>query len=187
MTNWLGFDPQPYTPADWIAHVNAIDPAKMSWKPIGVMLHATGLPTLGQWVEMGPAHDARLRNLEAYYQGMGWQHGPHAFVSRSHVNGFSSLLSRGTHCTCTNYTHFGIEQAGNFNTGHDSYSTGDGAMVRDTAAIAVAALMKKFNFDPNKLQFHSMCKADGHFQCPGDEVSLPDTIARVKAAMATIT
>lgn len=186
MSDWLGFDPTPYAPDQWIAHVMAINPATMKWKPQGIMLHATGLPTLAQWVEMGPAHDARLKNLEVYYQGMGWLHGPHAFVSRSHINGFSSLLDRGTHCTCTNYTHFGIEQAGNFNTGHDSYTTGDGAMVRDSAVVAIAALTKKFGFDPDKLAFHSECKADGHFQCPGNEVLKPVVIARVKAKLATL-
>jgi hypothetical protein len=184
MSDWLGFDPVAFTPDEWIAHVMAIDISKMSWKPSGVMGHATGLPTLVQWAEIGPDHDARLHNLETYYQGMGWQHGPHAFVSRSHINGFSSLYDRGTHCSCVNYTHFGIEQAGNFNTGHDDYSTGDGAMVRDCFAIAAGALMKKFSFDPDKLLFHSSCKADGHYQCPGNEVNLSDTIARVKAAMA---
>lgn len=186
MSSWLGFDPVAYTAAEWVSHVNAIDPVKMTWKPIGVMGHATGLPTLQQWVEMGPQHDARLHNLETFYQGMGWQHGPHAFVSRSHINGFSSLLSRGTHCSCVNFTHFGLEQAGNYNRGHDDYSTGDGAAVRDMFAIAVAALMKKFGFDPDKLLFHSSCKKDGHSQCPGDEVSLPETIVRIKTAMATI-
>jgi hypothetical protein len=186
MTAWLGFDPTPYTTDEWVAHVMAIDVSKMSWKPQGVMLHATGMPTLEEWVELGPAHDARLQNLQAYYQGMGWQHGPHAFVSRSHINGFSSLLARGTHCSCVNYTHYGIEQAGNFNTGHDDYSTGDGAMVRDCAVIAIAALNKKFGFDPNGLIPHSSCKADGHFQCPGNEVSIPDVIARVKAVMVKL-
>ena len=186
MSAWLGFDPIPYTPDEWIAHVMAIDPSKMAWEPKGVVLHATGLPTLGQWVEMGPLHDARLHNLETMYQGMGWQHGPHAFVSRSHINGFSSLLARGTHDSCLNYTHFGIEQAGNFNPGYDAYSTGDGALVRDSAMTAVAALMVRFGLDPDALVFHCECKADGHSQCPGAFVSKADVIPRIKAEMARI-
>lgn len=186
MSDWLGFDPIAYDAKGWMSRVMGLDVSKMSWKPSGVMLHATGLPTLSQWAELGPAHDARLKNLESFYQGMGWQHGPHAFVSRSHVNGFSSLLARGTHCSCVNYTHFGIEQAGNFNSGHDDYRSGDGALVASMAVVAIAALIKKFSFDPDKLLPHSSCRQDGHFQCPGDEVDLKIVISRVKVLMVTI-
>ena len=186
MSNWLGFDPTPYTPEEWWAHVKNIPDDKMTWHPVGIVLHATGLPTLSQWVELGPAHDQRLKNLEHYYQGMGWQHGPHAFVSRSHVNGFSALTSRGTHSQCYNYTHFGIEQTGNFNTGHDDYNSGEGAMVKASAILGLAALCKRFSLSPKSIIPHSSCKIDGHFQCPGNLVNMSEIINKVTIAMTTL-
>ncbi len=187
MADWLGFDPKGYSQDDWWTHVQSIKPGDMTWHPVGIVLHATGLPTLGQWVEFGPQHDARLHNLEAYYQSMGWQHGPHAFVSRNYINGFSALTSRGTHCSCANQTHFGIEQAGNFNRGHDDYNSGDGARVKANAVWAMATLCKHFAIDPDKgIVPHAYCAHDGHFSCPGNLVSMPEMIAKVKATMAAI-
>jgi hypothetical protein len=162
----------------------------MQWPagaPDGLVVHATGLPTLGQWVELGPAHDARLKNLEAFYQGMGWQHGPHAFVSRSHINGFSSLLARGTHCTCENYKKFGMEQAGNFNTGFDPYMSGDGLLVRTMAVLCAATLALKFKFTVYNIIPHSACKKDGHSQCPGNENDMNYFRASVDEKMAELT
>lgn len=185
--SWLGFDPKGYSRDGWQAHVTAITPKQMQWAPKGLILHATGLPTLGMWVESGPKHDARLRNLQAYYEGMGWQHGPHAFVSRSYINGFSALTQRGTHCSCHNSTHFGVEQVGNFNKGHDDYNSGDGAKVKANAIWAVAVLFKHFNLNPDTgILPHSECKRDGHSQCPGDEVSMPEFIAKVKQTMGAV-
>ncbi len=184
--SWLGFDPHGYSRDDWRAHVEAVKPPEMTWHPIGIVLHATGLPTLGMWVESGPQHDARLRNLEAYYEGMGWKHGPHAFVSRNYINGFSALTARGTHCSCHNSTHFGIEQVGNFNTSHDDYNSGDGEKVKDNAIWCLAVLCKHFQIDPKSIIPHSECKADGHSQCPGNEVSMPEIITKVKQTMGAV-
>ena len=186
MSAWLGFDPTPYTPEEWWTHLKSIPDSAMTWDPVGIVLHATGAPTLGQWVEFGPENIQRLRNLEAYYQGMGWLHGPHCFTSRSHVNGFSAITSRGTHSQCYNYTHFGMEQAGNFNTGHDDYNSGDGAMVKASAVLGLAALCKRFGLKPTSIIPHASCKIDGHFQCPGNEVSMDEIISKTAAAMLTL-
>jgi hypothetical protein len=186
MSDWLGFDPTPYTVDEWWGHVRDIKDSDMTWHPVGICLHATGLPTLAQWVELGPAHDQRLKNLEHYYQSMSWQHGPHAFVSRSHINGFSSLKVRGTHSTCYNYTHFGIEQSGNFNIGHDDYNSGEGAMVKASAIACMAALCKRFSLSPKSIVPHSSCKADGHSQCPGNLVSMSEIIEKVGIAMSKL-
>jgi len=187
MSDWLGFDPVAYAPEAWLAHVRAIKDADMTWHPVGIVLHATGAPTLGQWAEMGPAHDARLRNLEAFYQGMGWRHGPHAFVSRSHINGFSALTVRGTHSQCYNVTHFGVEQAGNFNPGHDDYNSGDGALVKASAIVCLAALCKRFSLHPESIIPHSSCKIDAHFSCPGSLVHMDEIKAKVAAQLAAMT
>lgn len=187
MGNWLGFDPKAYNQEQWKDHVYAIRPGQMLWHPVGIVLHATGMPTLGMWQEMGPSHDARLRNLERYYQGMGWKHGPHAFVSREHINGFSALTDRGTHCSCHNSTHFGFEQVGNFNTGHDDYNSGDGAKVKGMAVWCMAVICRHFGIDPEThIIPHAECKRDGHSQCPGNLVSMDEVRSKVKTTMGAL-
>jgi hypothetical protein len=183
---WNGFDPTPYDRAEWLAHVKAIRKAQMTWSPIGCTLHNTGSPNLKQWVETGPQHDARLRNLENYYEKqLGWHHGPHCFISRTRINGFSPLTQHGIHSTCFNANRFGLEMVGNFAPGGDLFDSGDGALVRDNAVWALACLHKAFGFDADKLTFHHDCPAD-HHDCPGHLVSKADIIERVKTVMATL-
>ena len=183
---WKGFDPTAYSQDAWLAHVVAIKPSDMTWKPIGVTLHNTGAPTLGQWAESGPAHDARLRNLQKYYESnLGWHHGPHAFISRTRINGFSPLSEPGVHSTCFNRDHFGIEMVGDYEPGGDAFASGDGALVRNNAIWALAVLHKKFGFDPERLTFHRDCPRDRH-ACPGSQVEKEDIIMRVKTLMNAI-
>lgn len=176
---WANFDKTSYLPADFASHVASLN--WTDWHPIGITLHNTGAPTLAQWVESGPAHDQRILNLQAYYQGLGWHAGPHFFVSRSHINGFSNPLEPGVHCSCNNHTNIGIEMAGDFSA--EAFSSGDGALVRDTAVFALATLFKKLDLDPARnLVFHRECVAD-HHDCPGRNVDKLDIIGRVQAAL----
>src|ERR1700690_2040149 len=100
---WPNFDPKPYTQEQWIVHVKATDFSlwgkssyARSQKPLFITVHNTSLPTLKMWVESGPSHDARLQNLESYYEkNLGWHAGPHAFISRNFINGFSQLNAPG--------------------------------------------------------------------------------------------
>jgi N-acetylmuramoyl-L-alanine amidase len=180
MSYWGGFDPTPYTANAWTAHVNAIPLAKLRWCKF-ITLHNTSSPTLSQWVELGPAHDARLRNLRDYYANhLGWHQGPHGFISRSHINGFSSLTEPGIHASCFNASSIGLEQVGEFNV--EPYNSGDGAMVRDMAVHAVAVLCNRIGLRPDHyiygisgLHFHIECRHDNH-DCPG-------TFARNKAEL----
>jgi hypothetical protein len=154
------------------------------WRPSGITLHNTAAPTLDQWAESGLNHDARIRNLESYYENeLGWHAGPHFFVSRNFINWFSDPLSPGVHSRCWNSTRFGIEMVGDFDS--EEFNSGDGALVRDNAIFLIACLNKKFGFDPADLTFHRECKLDDH-ACPGSKVSKADVIARVRAAMAAL-
>lgn len=154
------------------------------WKPQGITLHNTAAPTLAQWAETGPNHDARIRNLESYYENeLGWHAGPHWFISRTRINWFSNPLLPGVHSRCWNATRFGIEMVGDY--GREPFDSGDGASVRDLAVAWIAALNKKFGFNPADLTFHKECTRDNH-DCPGRLVSKPDVIARVRAAMAGV-
>lgn len=176
---WKDFDGTAYSRDAFAAHVDGLK--WTGWKPVGVTLHNTGAPTLKQWVESGPAHDQRILNLQRYYEGLGWHAGPHLFISRNFINGFSLLTAPGVHASCFNHDHIGIEMVGDYST--EPFETGDGALVRDNAVFALATLFHALGLDPHTaLNFHHDCVAD-HHDCPGHNVSKPDMIARVAASM----
>lgn len=177
---WADFSGKAFTREQYATHVASL--TWQDWKPIGITLHNTAAPTLAQWAESGPAHDARIRNLQSYYEGMGWHGGPHLFISRDWINEFSNPLRRGTHSRCYNATHLGIEMVGDYNS--EQFNSGDGAKVRDNAVFAMAVFCRKFGFNPDKdIVFHKDCKLDNH-DCPGKLVTKVDIFARVKDEMA---
>lgn len=178
---WSNFDRKAYTQSEFQAHVASLK--WTAWKPNGITLHNTSAPTLAQWVETGPKHDARITNLQSYYEGMGWHAGPHLFVSRNFINGFSNLLLAGVHSRCWNATRIGIEMVGDFDS--EGFDSGDGALVRDNAVFAMAVLNLKLGLTPDGLVFHRECKQDNH-ACPGKLVNKAAVIARVKAKMADL-
>lgn len=183
-------DGHAYTREEWLAHVKATTWTQFSSavkKPIGVTLHNTWKPTIASWTETDPRRLAALHGLKSYYEGLGWHAGPHAFVSRQFINGFSPLNAWGIHSTCFNHTHIGIEMIGNYAHGGEDFNSGDGALVRDNAAFAVAALMLALGLAPETaLVFHKDCTAD-HHDCPGNGVDKLDMERRIRAQMGAIT
>lgn len=176
---WANFDKTTYDLPAFAARVRSLK--WTDWRPSGITLHNTGAPTLAQWVESGPKHEQRIANLQHYYEAMGWHAGPHFFVSRSHISGFSNPLKPGVHSTCFNRTHLGVEMAGDFST--EAFDKGDGALVRDTAVRALAILFDALGLNPaTSLAFHRECKRDNH-ACPGKNVDKADMIARIQKSM----
>jgi hypothetical protein len=163
---WKNFEGIARTREQTLERINTLQ--WTDWRPQGITLHNTALPTLAQWAETGAAHDARIRNLQSFYEDKGWHAGPHWFVSRNWINWFSNPLLPGVHSRCFNKTRFGIEMVGDYN--KEEFNSGDGAMVRDNAVFLIAALNLKFNFDPGDLTFHVECKQDNH-DCPGRKSS----------------
>lgn len=160
----------------------------MEWgrgfKPAGIILHNTAAPTLAQWEETGPSHDARIKNLKAYYQGLGWHAGPHWFVSRDHFTEFMDPRTRGTHSPSFNADHFGIEMVGNYDT--EPFDAGDGAKVRDNAVFLMAYLCNHFGWNPERaIKLHKEDPKTTH-ACPGSKVSKRNIIDRVSAQMAVL-
>jgi N-acetylmuramoyl-L-alanine amidase len=179
---WKNFEGIARTREQTLERINALQ--WPDWRPQGITLHNTAEPSLAQWAETGAAHDARIRNLQSFYEHeQGWHAGPHWFVSRNWINWFSNPLQSGIHSRCFNATRFGIEMVGDYN--KEEFNSGDGAMVRDNAVFLIAALNLKFNFDPGDLTFHVECKKDNH-DCPGKKVVKADVISRVREMMATL-
>jgi hypothetical protein len=176
---WKEFDGTARNREQTLERINALK--WTDWRPQGITLHNTAAPTLAQWAESGPAHDARIRNLQSFYEHeLGWHAGPHWFVSRNWINWFSNPLLPGVHSRCFNATRFGIEMVGDYNS--EEFNSGDGALVRDNAVFLIAALNLKFGFDPEDLKFHVECTRDNH-DCPGQKVAKGDVISRVRAMM----
>lgn len=176
---WPNFDHTTYDHAGFAAHVAALH--WTTWKPQGVTLHNTGAPSLVQWAESGAAHEQRMANLLHYYQDqLGWHAGPHLFVSRAHVSGFSDPLQPGVHASCFNRTHLGVEMAGDFAT--EAFDSGDGALVRDTAVFALATLLRKLGLGISSVNFHRDCARD-HHACPGKHVDKSAFLGRLAEAL----
>ena len=186
---WNNFDGHPYTQDAFKARVDLIE--WTTWKPLFIMQHATGSPTLSDWTKSGTSPAQRIKNMQNLYEVQDhWQHGPHLFIAPDYIWGFSNLLERGTHCSCCNGFSIGIECVGYYSPGHDEWSTGDGAKVRDNFVFAAAVLHNKLGLHPDPfilwktgLHQHSMCKADGHSICPGPLVDRNDVAKRIAAKM----
>jgi len=105
---WSNFEGTARTREQTLARINTLQWS--DWRPQGITLHNTAAPTLAQWAETGPRHDARISNLQSFYENeKGWHAGPHWFVSRNWINWFSDPLRPGVHSRCFNATRFGIE------------------------------------------------------------------------------
>ena len=179
---WADFDGKPYTREQFAAHVASV--RWRDWRPSGITLHNTAAPTLAQWAESGPAHAARIRNLQDFYENTkGWHAGPHLFISRHFINGFSSIRKPGVHSRCFNSSHIGIEMVGDF--GSEEFDSGDGALVRDNSVFAMAHLYRALKLSPSGLVFHKECRRDNH-DCPGRKVDKADMIRRVADMIRTL-
>lgn len=155
-----------------------------TWRPSIVVLHNTGAPRLDQWhsdPKTGKVYDPkqRLRNLASYYQGLGWQGGPHAFVADDLVWLFNPLWKRGTHSPSWNSFSWGVEMVGDYAT--EDFASGPGAKVRDNAVALVAALFGWIGVEPTEktLRLHKEDPGTTH-DCPGKHVSKDDFLSRVK-------
>lgn len=189
-TMWQSFDKTPYSKDAFTARVARLNLNNMRWVKF-ITLHNTAAPTLVQWAESGPAHDARIVNLQYFYEKTrGWHSGPHLFISRTVINGFSNLEAPGVHASCFNTKAIGIEMVGDYAT--EAFDTGDGAKVKDMTIHALAALHNRLGLRPDGyeygvkgLHFHVDCRHDNH-DCPGKHVNRADMVRLVLARMAEL-
>ena len=197
---WPNFDGKPYTRAELAAHINACDFSKWKRKdgtigrPAFITLHNTSSPDIKLWMSWLPQKRQQyIRNMQPYYEGLGWRGGPHFFVPPQDdicAFGFNDLMAAGTHASCFNNLSIGIEMVGEFD--NERFDTGPGAQVADNAIYLMALLHNKigitpvpYAYDQHGLHFHVECKRDNH-DCPGSFVRKPDVVARVQAKMAEL-
>ena len=114
-----------------------ISDINLSWAD-SVTVHHTAAPSLAQRPDGFKIQ--HIKNIQSFYEGLGWSSGPHLFVD-DQVFGMSSLWRRGIHARSFNSHSIGIEMLGNYD--HESPSSGRGLDVIETTAQVVAALLKR--------------------------------------------
>jgi hypothetical protein len=158
------------------------------WAPEGVVWHNTGSPSLGLWNTWSPTTRINYgAGLDPYYKNMGWHSGPHFMGT---PDGWSWILcdvnSDGVHDSCRNENYYGVETIGNFTTGGDDPSNGQGLASMQASANIIAALCVRFGWNPETaVAFHRDCIAD-HHACPGNLVTNAWALGLVTARIAEI-
>ena len=181
---WKDFDGKPYTREELLAHVTALPP--IHWARF-ITLHNTGSPTLEQWEAGGTTPAQRIKNLQHYYEvNEHWHAGPHLFIDREHIWGFTDLTVSGVHASCFNGGAIGIEMVGDY-----SVETFD-PHVCDNAVFAMGGIHRKLGIRPDGLVYgksglhlHKDCRRD-HHDCPDKHVDRADMVERVLAAIAEL-
>lgn len=117
------------------------------WRPIGITLHNTALPTIDQW-EKTAAQDlaagrypgtSRIRSLESFFKDQQhWSGGPHLFIDENVIWVFNPLTEPGVHSPSWNSTHIGIECIGDYAKEDDD--SGPGLKIKLNAIYAMSVL-----------------------------------------------
>jgi hypothetical protein len=181
--------PQRY---DAEAFKSMLDDLRFSlWQPKYIVLHNTAAPSLAQFNSGPTTEEKRIQNIVSYWKGLHWHSGAHLIISPNYIWVACDLTQDGVHCSCANKASIGIEMIGDYSS--ENFGSGQGAAVRDKAVYAMAALHLKLGLTPTPfvlwkkgLHFHKQCTAD-HHDCPGQNVSKPDVVARVQDQMSTMT
>ncbi len=150
-----------------------------TWQPEFVVVHNTAVPSLAQRPHgFTPQH---IENLYGFYVGKGWSGCPHLFVDQNGIWVLNPLGRPGVHSPSWNKVAWGVEMLGEY--GSEEFHSGPGALVRDNAVAALAALCKKGRFPPEAIRFHKEDPRTTHTTCPGSRVSKDWIVATVRQLM----
>jgi hypothetical protein len=174
------------TPAEFLAYLEGLRFGV--WRPKFVTMHHTGAPSLATWqgwqTRSKPISDEQwLRNLAAYYGGLGWSAGPHFFVTPKHICVLSDPVKRGVHAVSFNAMSWGVEVVGDFDR---ERLQGD---YKDFVAAAIAAMFLALDTKPQPYRFRD-CGLHFHRDdpktsktCPGESIRKDTWIDLVADAM----
>ena len=182
--------PQRFNLASFEHYVSTLKWDK-GWKPRFPTLHNTAQPTLKEYLAYSPITLADWgANLNHFYQTKQWHSGVHLVAAPDCIWYLCDLEHDGVSVSCWNHLTIGIEMIGDYST--ETFTSGPGAKVRDTAVGALAVLSNALGWHPDPLvegvkglHFHKMCARDGH-PCPGKNVDRADIVKRVVAEMAAL-
>ncbi|CAN5512189.1 hypothetical protein BH11ARM1_BH11ARM1_02020 [soil metagenome] len=171
---------QRFSPSQFQSYVTGI--ALGIFLPNKIVLHNTAIPTIAQRpVGFNSDH---MFGLEHYYEGLGWQGGPHLFVDQNGIWVFNPLDRRGTHSPSWNATSWGVEMLGDY--AIEAFDSGPGLMVQNNSEAALAVLFRKIGVTTltnDNFKFHKEDPLTTH-NCPGAHVVKSEVMARVQAIMS---
>lgn len=162
------------------------------WKPSFIVVHNTSSPSLANYAEWRANPEKHghwipeqwLQNLRGYYSDLGWNSGPHAFVTPDGIGLFTPFTQHGTHSPAWNSITWGVETVGEFET--ESFDNG----VRDNLISVLGILHARIGLNPadykfgvRGIHFHKEDPVTTHKTCPGKHMVKTDLVAAVVAYM----
>jgi hypothetical protein len=186
---WTPVVGKKFSVVEFEQYVSDLDFRHAPFKPLFVVHHNTAEPTRILWdtwrTRATPITDVQwLHNLAAFYQGKGWQAGPHLFVVPDGICVFTPLTHRGTHSPSWNYCSWGVEMVGDYD--KEPYQDD----LNETVTAASAILHHYAGLSPlpyvlgrRGLHFHKEDPRTTHSDCPGKNVVKADFVEAVMAKL----
>lgn len=142
-----------FSPGQFIEYVKWVkDNEDYTWSPSGITMHHTAFPDLSIRPD-GFTEQHMINMRHGYMTDNGWRHGPHIFTDDHGIWVFNPLSIHGVHAVSYNFTRYGIEMLGNFDTESD-WNHPRGIASRQNGQFAAAVLMKYAGISRAKLNFH---------------------------------
>jgi hypothetical protein len=154
-----------WTPDSFGEYLSTIKPP--SWAK-GVCLHHTSSPSLAQ--RPNGFTIQHIINIRSFYQGLGWNRGPHFFTDEDQIFGMTPPNIQGIHAVPFNSTHIGIEALGHYSRGGENPKSGRGLQVWQNTAAATRALLDWMRLPANEqtVVFHREGRTTK--DCPGSQI-----------------
>lgn len=160
------FQTRRYTRTEFAAHVDTLSRTR----PASVWLHHTWRPTLADW-----RGQRTMDAMQRYYEGLGWDRGPHLFIAPDGIWQMTPLEEDGIHVAGHNAGTIGVEMVGNYDEAPPS------GRVKDLVLFVLRLLFGRWGLDPSRdLHFH---REASHKTCPGRAVDKALWIALLKRSM----
>lgn len=187
--SWTPIVGKKFSVQDFAAYVGSLDLTNAPFKPLFVVHHNTSVPTRAlydSWQKRNPpvSLEQYMANLVGFYQGQGWQAGPHLFVAPDGIGVFTPLTHRGTHTPSWNYCSWGVEMIGDYETETPQPDLIDNAVVASAILHHAGGLSPlPYEIGVRGLHFHKEDPRTTHKDCPGKNVNKADFVNRVMTAM----
>ena len=111
--------------------------------PNKLLIHHTWKPTQDTWNGA-----TTIAGLKKYYEGKGWDNGPHIFVAPDGIWLFTDMKQQGIHAGEGNYRSIGIEVVGNYDG-----AVWTGSIKRNTLGV-IDALANELGLVFEDISFH---------------------------------
>lgn len=151
-----------------------------SFRPSGMVLHNTAVPSLERWKQFPVNH--WLKGLPEFYKSQGWSSMPHAFVDDAMIYVTVDFNVQGTHTPSWNGTRLGIEMVADFAKEDDDEPGSPGFKVKMNTVALFALVHKRMGWDPETIKLHKEDPATDH-DCPGKNIDKKEFIRLVTEYM----